>query len=153
MGVIIANKSCIAYEGTSTTFNNLRRYVLYSIGGSFPSHSVMDSDLTLNENKWYFERKSNQPKIYSRKTHEGLADFFSLSDCEGEISADKCGRIAKELTNLLPMLKNVTINNNIYIKNERINSQFEIHHYNKLLITFIEGCEQANKTNDHLTLR
>lgn len=153
MGVIISNKNCIAYDGTSTSFNNLRRYVLYSIGGSFPSHSDIDSDLTLDENKWYFERKSNQPKVYSRKTHEGLADFFSLSDCEGEISVDKCGRIAKELTNLLPMLKNLTVNDNIVIAKERVNSQFDIHHYNKLLVTFIKGCETAYQTNDSLTLR
>ncbi|WP_257475292.1 hypothetical protein [Bacillus paralicheniformis] len=84
-----------AFSGAYSAFNNLRRFLLRSIGGSWPPHD----DKKLKDGYWYFGEG------YSTKTHKGLTEFFGHSDCDGEISPEMCKFVADELEAILPYVE------------------------------------------------
>jgi len=63
-----------AFHGAYSAFNNLRRFLLKSIGGSFPPHENKE----LLDGHWYWWIEGQVGK-FSSESHKGLLEFFSHS--------------------------------------------------------------------------
>lgn len=123
-----------AFHGAYSAFNRFRRFVLKSIGGSFPPHE----DETLNREYWYWGEG------YSSETHKGLLEFFGHSDCDGEISPEMCKVVAEELESILPNIIEL-------VKTEESGGHiFRNGGYVEVTKDFIEGCRLAYERNEML---
>jgi len=124
-----------AFHGAYSAFDRFRRFILKSIGGSFPPHE----DKTLDNNYWYWD-----DEFYSEKTHKGLYEFFIHSNCDGEINPEICKMIADELEAILPQIESLS-------KTELVSGHIERDGgYIKITQRFINGCRLAYKNNEPL---
>lgn len=148
-----------AFSGAYSAFNRLRQEVCRATGGSFPPHWLYTEDGSLLRDKdgcviydheladgsWYFELAGGSwffGEGYDPKTHPGLMEFLSHSDCDGEISPEMCTKVADELEALLP-------------KVEALNSVASGHlarngGYVSVLQQFIKGCREAADAGEPL---
>ncbi|KND06156.1 MULTISPECIES: hypothetical protein [Bacillus] len=126
-----------AFSGAYSAFNNLRRFLLRSIGGSWPPHD----DKKLKDGHWYFGEG------YSTKTHKGLTEFFGHSDCDGEISPEMCKIVADELEAILPYVEELA-------KKEMPHGHI-LRDGGYIVCTkqFIAGCRLAHELNEPLEFR
>ncbi len=126
-----------AFHGAYSAFNRFRRFILKSTGGSYPPHDNKD----LDDIFWYLGEG------YDTETHKGLAEFFSHSDCDGEISPEMCQVVADELENILPNIE------------ELANTEQATGHilgnggYVEVTKQFIEGCRLAYKNEEPLRFK
>lgn len=126
-----------AFHGAYSAFNNFRRFLLKSIGGSYPPHENKE----LMDGYWYFGDG------YSVETHKGLAEFFRHSDCEGEISPEMCKIVADELEAILPQVEELAKSEQSYGHILRDGGWVEV------TKQFIEGCRLAHERNEPLEFR
>lgn len=125
-----------AFHGAYSAFNNLRRFLLKSIGGSFPPHE----DKKLQDGYWYWGEGTG----FSSDTHKGLLEFFSHSDCDGEISPEMCNIVADELELILPKVEELS-------KTEEAHGHIlRDGGYVEATKRFIKGCRMAHKMNEPL---
>lgn len=83
-----------AFNGAYSAFNTLRKYVARCSGGSFPPHS--DADMRRIPGlkpDWFHYDEEFVPKEHVA----GCEMFLSHSDCEGELSYEECGQVARFL--------------------------------------------------------
>lgn len=127
-----------AFHGAYSAFNRFRRFVLQSIGGSFPPHE----DKSLDKDSWYWETDFSDPKDYP-----GLCEFLSHSDCDGEINPETCKVIAEEFESILPYIEKLAetepchghlLGNGGYVE---------------VVKQFIKGCKKAYENNEPLEFR
>lgn len=109
-----------AFNGPYSKFNRFRMNIAKAWGGSYPPHD----DKTLEDKYVYLPNKANK--------NNGLTIFLESNDCEGKFSPKECKKIANEMENLLPILKE---------QNKES--------YN-LAFIFIKGCKLAFKENEYL---
>lgn len=102
-----------AFSGAYSAFNRFRQAVCAAAGGSYPPHWLYDEkgefvrtengfiviDRSKDSDTWYIDDK------YSPETHPGLWEFFSHSDCDGEIASEVCAKLAEEMEALLPAIE------------------------------------------------
>ncbi|MGD1416469.1 hypothetical protein [Bacillus stercoris] len=126
-----------AFHGAYSSFNNFRRFLLKSIGGSYPPHENKE----LMDGYWYFGDG------YSTETHKGLAEFFGHSDCDGEISPEMCKIVADELEAILPQVEELAKAEQSY--------GYTLRDGGWIAVTkqFIEGCRLAHERNEPLEFR
>jgi hypothetical protein len=138
-----------AFHGAYSAFNRFRVAVCYVTGGSFPPHwkldkygeHILDShgmpiiDEKFDREMWYWGKR------YSKKTHPGLFELLSHSDCDGEISPKLCNKLADEIEALLPALHALGIGSgHIQCAGG----------YGEVARKFIEGCRRAAAENKPL---
>jgi hypothetical protein len=128
-----------AFHGAYSAFNNLRRFLLKSIGGSFPPHE----DKSFKDGFWYWGDGSE----YSSETHKGLLEFFSHSDCDGEILPEMCKIVADELEGILPHVEQLAKTEEVFGHLLRDGGYVEV------TKRFIEGCRLAHKRSEPLEFR
>ena len=116
-----------AFNGAYSAFNTFRKIIAEATGGSFPPHN----DETLEPNMWYFGEGHN------KKTHKGLYELLSHSDCDGKINYAMCRHVAKELEQLLPKIEEIAKTKPCFGHIERDGG------YVAVTKRFIEGCNQA----------
>lgn len=75
-----------AWSGAYSRFNRFRVAIGKAAGVKFPE-SFEDSFIEM-------------PQDY-QKTNPGLYEFFTHSDCDGEISPELCGKLANEMERIL----------------------------------------------------
>lgn len=128
-----------AFHGAYSAFNSFRRFLLKSIGGSFPPHENKE----LKDGYWYWGEESS----YSSETHKGLLEFFRHSDCDGEISPEMCKVIADELEEILHKIEELAKTEPAYGHIERDGGWVAV------TKGFIEGCRLAHEQNEPLEFR
>lgn len=126
-----------AFHGAYSAFNNFRRFLCKSIGGSFTPHE----DPELKDGYWYWGEG------YNKETHPGLYEFFSHSDCDGEISPEMCKAVADELEAILPNVEELAKTEQSYGHILRDGGWVEV------TKRFIEGCRMAHEQNEPLEFR
>jgi hypothetical protein len=126
-----------AFHGAYSAFNNFRRFLLKSIGGSFPPHENKE----LEDGYWYFGDG------YNVETHKGLREFFGHSDCDGEISPEMCKVVADELEDILPRVEKLAETEPSYGHILRDGGWVSV------TKQFIEGCRLAYERNEPLEFR
>lgn len=125
-----------AFEASYSAFNRFRKFVLISIGGSYPPHEQKD----LDSDRWYWE--TDMP--FSSETHKGLKEFFCHSDCDGEITPEMCKVVADELDSILPYIKTLE-------EKEPATGQLLAYGgYVQVTKDFIAGCREAHRKNEPL---
>lgn len=124
------------FQAPYSVFNQFRKFLLTSIGGSYPPHKQEDLD---NE-RWYWDTD----KPFSSETHPGLKEFFCHSDCDGEITPQMCKMVADELESILPHIRALEEENPATdpIKNRG--------GYAQMTKDFIEGCREVHRKNEPL---
>ena len=115
-----------AFSGSYGTFNRFRQVIAKAWGASYPPHE----DKSLDGLYVYFPDGTQES--------EGLVCLMRHSDCDGEISREDCGKIAIELTALLPKIKEIDPYTNLPISISLLTEKF------------IKGCEEAHKKNEPL---
>lgn len=116
-----------AFHGAYSAFNRLRQAVAWAAGGSFPPHTepkqierlkacglrppsnpyagAWDEDFNPEPPEgearpgWFV-----LPDGVDRESHPGLYEFLGHSDCDGEISAEMCPRVADDLEPLIVLV-------------------------------------------------
>jgi hypothetical protein len=78
-----------AFRGAYSAFFRLREFVCAATGGTYDS-----SGYTLGQT--FIEEGANW---------QGLVEFLSHSDCDGEIDPEMCTEVANNLTALLPRME------------------------------------------------
>lgn len=121
-----------AFDGAYSAFNRFRQAVCEATGGSYPPHK----DQTLDDKSWYWG------DAYSQESHPGLYEFLCHSDCDGEISPEKCVLVANDLEALLPEIEKLPILPTGHI--ERAGGYIEV------AKKFITGCRAASAMNQPL---
>lgn len=125
-----------AFEASCSAFNRFRKFVLTSIGGSYPPHKQED----LESDRWYWD--TDRP--FSSETHPGLKEFLCHSDCDGEISSEMCKVVADELQSILPYIETLE-------EREPASGQLLARGgYVQVTKDFIEGCREAHSKNEPL---
>ena len=123
-----------AFSGAYSAFGRLRQEVARAIGASYPPHNVYQIGmLGFSSDQWYWGEG------YSQATHPGLYEFFSHSDCDGEISPEMCIHVADELEQILPRMPE-SGDGHILARGG----------YRAVLKQFIEGCRAAAAANEPL---
>lgn len=127
-----------AFHGAYSAFNRFRRFILKSIGGSWPPHD----DEKYDRDKWYWDEK-----VLDVRKHEGLWEFFTHSDCDGEISPEMCVKVADELEAILPKIEGLA-------KSEVSSGHIERDGgFVEVTKRFIAGCRLAAERNEPLEFR
>lgn len=126
-----------AFHGAYSSFNRFRQFVAKAIGGSYPPHE----DKSLDEDFWYFDDS------YNRESHPGLYEFFTHSDCDGEISPEMCTVVANELESIMPQIEKLadTHQSSGHILRDG--------GYVEVTKRFIAGCRSAAEENVSLEFR
>lgn len=101
-----------AFGGAYSAFNRFRQCVAEAIGGSFPEHYqyapggkvIEDENGRLKRKPGLDETRIYFGEGYTPYTHVGLFIFLAHSDCDGEISAEDCVKVADELEDLIPKI-------------------------------------------------
>ncbi|WPS85394.1 hypothetical protein SMD22_01840 (plasmid) [Brevibacillus halotolerans] len=125
-----------AFEASYPAFNRFRKFVLTSIGGSYPPHKQED----LDGNRWYWD--TDMP--FSSETHSGLTEFLCHSDCDGEISPEMCKVVADELESILPYIEALE-------EKESATGQLLARGgYVQVTKDFMDGCKEAHLKNEPL---
>lgn len=125
-----------AFDGTYSSFNDLRRFLLRSIGGSFPPHK---EDL-LRDDHWYWGENTS----YNSTSHKGLLEFFGHSDCEGAIEPEMCAIIANDLEEILPSVKKLELSEPSYGQIKHRGGWVQV------TKDFIGGCRLAHERKEQL---
>ncbi|MEC2403325.1 hypothetical protein ABES35_16805 [Bacillus subtilis] len=125
-----------AFDGAYSSFNNLRRFLLKSIGGSWPPHD----NQKFKDGYWYFG------KDYSTKTRKGLTEFFGHSDCDGVITPEMCRVVAEELEAILPYAEELA-------NKEMPHEYMQPNRYIEKAKQFINGSKLAFELNEPLQFR
>ena len=123
-----------AFSGGYTAFNRLRKVVAKVIGGSWPPHE----DSSLDMNLWYWD------DAFSKETHPGLFEFMQHSDCDGEISPEKCESVASDLEAILPQVIAEGLGAGHIARGGG---------YGGVLRQFIDGCRRAAAADEPLEFR
>lgn len=123
-----------AFHGAYSAFSRLRVFIAKAIGGSYPPHE----DKSLEPEMWYYGDG------YNSESHPGLFEFFSHSDCDGEITPEMCVHVANELEAILPMLEKLETTNIAYGHLTRYGG------YVGTTRQFIQGCRSAAEANEPL---
>lgn len=89
------------FDGAYSAFDRLRCHILDSIGGIWPTAPVYGQP----SKKWYWRKDKKPSEDYSSVKTPGLYELFTHSDCDGEISWEKAGLLAKDLTDIMPLIK------------------------------------------------
>lgn len=126
-----------AFHGAYSAFNNFRKFICKTIGGSFPPHE----DESLLEGHWYFGDE------YNKEPHRGLYEFLSHSDCDGEIDPELCKLVADDLEELMPKVVELAKTVPAYGHILGRGGWVEVTKY------FIEGCRLAHERNEPLEFR
>lgn len=126
-----------AFYGAYSAFNRFRKFICEAIGGSFTPHE----DKTLKDGYWYWGERFNE------ETYEGLYEFFTHSDCDGEISPEMCKVIADELEEILPQVEKLAKQIFAYGHILRDGGYVEV------TKRFINGCRLAYTMNEPLEFR
>ena len=105
-----------AFHGAYSAFNALRQVVCAAIGGSYPPHNfpgfkrgvITRDDLLgtaepLDNAMIYFCEPGKDVDV-----PDGLYEFLTHSDCDGEISPEMCAKVADDLEALLPKIQAMT---------------------------------------------
>ena len=105
-----------AWHGSYSGFNSLRQVVCAVFGGSYPPHTcvgwgagtITRDDLLgktepLDDTMIYF-----CPPGENVDVPEGLYEFLTHSDCDGEIAPEMCAKVADDLEALLPKIEAFT---------------------------------------------
>lgn len=79
-----------AWRGAYSAFNRFRKAMADVCGVTWPDFLNGDSMVYFND--------------FDPETHPGLAEFFTHSDCDGEITPELCAKLADEMEPLLPQL-------------------------------------------------
>lgn len=124
-----------AFHGAYSAFNRFRQFVLKSIGGSWPPHE----DKTLDPERWYWDDEK-----FDLRKHEGLWEFFTHSDCDGEISPEMCVKVADELESILPHIEELAKSEDANGHIARDGGFVAVTH------RFIAGCRLAAERNEPL---
>lgn len=106
------------------SFNSIRQLIAEAWGGSFPPHRDRD----LDEHQFYV------PDGATSGSSPGLFEFLGHSDCNGEISPEKCGLLASELIALAPEIEKASA------KYDKL-AYFQI--YAPAIRKIIDGCQEA----------
>lgn len=123
-----------AFSGAYSAFNRFRQVVAELKGMRWPPHK----DSALDPGRFYW------PEEFVPSYHPGLMEFFTHSDCDGEISPEICLKLADELEQLLPEIEQYG---------------FGAGHiryaggYAAVTKKFIAGCRDAAKNNECLEFR
>jgi hypothetical protein len=125
-----------AFEASYSAFNRFRKFVLTSIGGSYPPHKQED----LDRDRWYWD--TDMP--FSSETHPGLKEFLCHSDCDEEISPEMCKVVADELESILPYIEALEE------KEPATGQLLACGGYVQVTKDFIEGCREAHRKNEPL---
>lgn len=124
-----------AFHGAYSAFNRFRRFVLKSLGGSWPPHE----DKSLDDKQWYWDNEK-----FDLKKYEGLMEFFTHSDCDGEISPEMCVKVADELESILPRIEELAKTEDAHGHLLRDGG------YVAVTKQFIAGCRSAAEQNEPL---
>ncbi len=116
-----------AFHGPYSAFNRFRKDIAKVWGGSYPPHN----DPNLDDKYVYFPDFMDE--------NSGMAIFMRHSDCDGEINAEDCLKVADELEELLPKLER-------YKDDNPFNSHSRA-------VQFIKGCRLAHKRKEILEFR
>lgn len=132
-----------AFHGAYSAFNNLRRFLLRSIGGSFPPHDNKE----LLDGYWYWHKEDESKTKFSSETHKGLLEFFAHSDCDGDISPEMCKVVADELEEILSYVEKLADTEDCFGHLLRNGG------YLQVTKDFIAGCRLAHSLNEPLEFR
>lgn len=125
-----------AFDASYSAFNRFRKFVLTSIGGSYPPHEQEG----LDRDRWYWDTD----KPFNSKSHQGLKEFLCHSDCDGEISPEMCKVVADELESILPYIE-------VLEEKEKASGQLLARGgYVQVTKDFIAGCRDAHRKNEFL---
>lgn len=105
-----------AFHGAYSAFNSLRQVVCAACGGSYPPHLFpgFNRGIVTRDDLLGKPKKLDESLIYfcppgkNVDVPDGLFEFLTHSDCEGEISPQMCGEIADDLEELLPKIAAMT---------------------------------------------
>ncbi len=114
-----------AFNGSSTTFNNMRRFVAESLGGSWDGDGWCF---------WDFVRFKHE----KHENHEGLHLFLLHSDCDGIFTAEECQQVHEDLE---WFIKHQTLENTCGNCREK---------FLPYLRTFSAGCLKAAEASENL---
>lgn len=139
-----------AFNGSYNSFNRLRQKVCFAMGGSFPPHWQYDNNGKPILDEYGLMLKNNNfddeflylGKDYNVKSHPGLTEFLSHSDCDGSISPEMCSRVADELEALIPRVKEIDDmpEDHVVMRWETVG----------VLQKFINGCRSAAAADEYL---
>lgn len=125
-----------AFDASYSAFNRFRRFILTSIGGSYPPHKQKG----LDNDRWYW----GTDMLFSNETHKGLKEFLSHSDCDGEISSEMCKIVADELESILPYVQALEE------KEPATGQLLAFGGYTQVTKDFIIGCRKAHHGSESL---
>lgn len=123
-----------AFHGAYSSFSRFRQFVMKAIGGSYPPHD----DESLDRGHFYWGEG------YSEETHRGLHEFFTHSDCDGEISPQMCTVVADELASILPKIEELAKTEDVAGHILRDGG------FVAVTMRFINGCRLAAELNEPL---
>lgn len=121
-----------AFHGAYSAFNRFRTIICEAAGGSYPPHK----DEKLDPRMFYLPDGADTK-------YPGLWEFLTHSDCDGEISPEKCKQVADDLEALLPKIAEVALKE----EGGHIAHQGG---YVEVTKKFIAGCRQAHQLNETL---
>jgi len=84
-----------AFHGSYGAFSRFRDALVECIGGRVDRGNTFEGE----KSYWWF------PEGMNSSTNPGLYEFFSYSDCDGEISPEMCARLADEMEAILPFVE------------------------------------------------
>lgn len=145
-----------AWQGAYSAFNAFRQVVCKAFGGSFPPHNfpgfrngtIRRKDLTgeaepLDNNLIYFQDPDPDEKADDVNVPDGLYEFLTHSDCDGEISPEMCAKVADDLEAILPKIRAMT--------GTPWSGHVEYYGgYAAVTERFIAGCRAAHKAGEPL---
>lgn len=93
-----------AFNRAYSAFNRMRQAIAFVMGGSCPPHYIRDENGVPNY-KMEID-KSIDHEFFQIPSGDFLTirELLAHSDCDGEITHDRCENIAKELKKILPLI-------------------------------------------------
>ena len=141
-----------AFDGAYSAFNRFRQAVCFIIGGSYPPHYLYqpDGQLTEVDGHIVYQKELDENRFYwgegrTPKENPGLWEFLTHSDCDGSISPSMCKKVANELEELVPAMRELNWEAHGHL--ERNGG------YAATLEQFIAGCRAAHKARQSLKFR
>lgn len=119
-----------------SAFNRWRKFILESLGGSYPPHT----DKTLSPEHWYW----NTDNKWNSQNSPGLLELLKHEDCEGYISPGMCKLIILELEKIMPHLESESL------VREASGHILGNGGFMQVTYDFIHSCNEAYNNCEHL---